>query len=74
MQCGLKLTEPKKEKKTQKKEIPTNPTKEIPTEILEKIPQEIQTTLYLSKIHKAYVLLNINERPIKKQKINHILN
>ena len=68
MQCGLKPTETIKEPKNEKikkelKKLHIEPKNDIKNEKRKKIHY----------IYRACVILNINKRPIKKQKINHIL-
>jgi hypothetical protein len=55
------------------KELQTEPKKEITKEIKTEPKKEKRKKIHLYKIYRAYMLLNINKRPTKKQKINHIL-
>ena len=86
MQCVLKPTETNKEPKnelTKEKEIRDEPknekikNKKIKNELTKE--KEIRAEPKNEKrkkihyIYRACVILNINKRPIKKQKINHIL-
>ena len=80
MQCVLKPTETNKEPKNEKIKKELTKEREIRAEPKnEKIKNDIKNDIKnekRKKIHYIYrtcVILNINKRPIKKQKINHIL-
>ena len=88
MQCVLKPTETNKEPKNEKikkeltkeREIRDEPKNEKIKKELKKLHIEPKNEKIKNekrkKIHYIYrtcVILNINKRPIKKQKINHIL-